>query len=211
MRAAPRVEPAARPPAPTLRGTPRDGEEMLEKFTENLTAQTAVVHRVSDSGEALGKLTEIACAEGLSTVIASADAAVTPLKLQEWGEKIGVRVLLPTDFTDRDSFKGAVFDRAQAGITGVDYAIAETGTLCIVHDPDQPRLVSLAPIMHIALVPLDRLYPFYEDAVERIFSKGGRIPSQVTFITGPSMTSDIQGVQFKGMHGPKRLVALVIG
>lgn len=184
---------------------------MLEKFTENLMAQTAVVHRVSDSGEALGKLTEIASAEGLSTVIASADAVVTPLKLQEWGEKIGVHVLLPTDFTDRDSFKGAVFDRAQAGITGVDYAIAETGTLCIVHDPDQPRLVSLAPIMHIALVPRDRLYPFYEDAVERIFSKEGRIPSQVTFITGPSMTSDIQGVQFKGMHGPKRLVVILVG
>jgi L-lactate dehydrogenase complex protein LldG len=104
-----------------------------------------------------------------------------------------------------------IFDEAEAGVTGVDFAIAESGTLCLIHGRNQPRLVSLAPLIHIALLPLERLYPVYEDAIDRIFGSKGNLPSQVTLITGPSMTADIQGVPFKGMHGPKRLVVIIIG
>jgi L-lactate dehydrogenase complex protein LldG len=37
------------------------------------------------------------------------------------------------------------------------------------------------------------------------------LPSQFVFITGPSMTGDIQGVLFKGMHGPRRVIAILVG
>ena len=79
------------------------------------------------------------------------------------------------------------------------------------HSARQPRLVSLAPILHIALVPVERMVAVYEQAVEKIYGGGGGIPSQVAFITGPSMTADIQGRPFKGMHGPRRLVVILIG
>ena len=112
---------------------------------------------------------------------------------------------------DRKAFKDVVFDEVNVGITGVDYAIAESGTLCLIHTRNQARLVSLAPIIHVAVVPADRLYPTYESVIEVIMASGEQLPSQITFITGPSMTGDIQGIPFKGMHGPKKLMVMLIG
>jgi len=78
---------------------------------------------------------------------------------------------------------------------------------------DQARLVSLAPILHIAIVPVDRIYPVYEEVVEKIFGNdvGAPLPSQFVFITGPSMTGDIQGQLFKGMHGPRKIIVILVG
>jgi len=211
LRAAPERDISPRPTVPPLRELSWDRERMIEKFTENLSALTGVVHRVRDYDEALDKLAEIAESEGLTKVIVSEDEIIAPLGLPEWGKKHNIEVLTPKDFRDRDEFKRAVFDKAQAGITGADYAVAETGTLCLIHYSDQPRLVSLAPTMHIAIVPVERLRPVYERATDKIFSGKGAAPSQVTLITGPSMTGDIQGMLFTGMHGPRTVIVILVG
>jgi L-lactate dehydrogenase complex protein LldG len=186
-------------------------EHLIEKFIENLVEQTAVVHRCKDYVTAADTLTEIATLHRLHKVLASTDGIIETLNLRAWAEKAGVNLFFARDFSDRDSYKDFVFDGAEAGITGVDYAIAESGTLCIVHDKNQPRLVSLAPITHIAVVPVERIYPVYEQVIENVFGKDRPPHSHVTFITGPSMTADIQGVPFKGMHGPKRLIVILVG
>ena len=113
-------------------------------------------------------------------------------------------------FENRELFKDAVFDQADAGVTGVDYAIAESGTLALVHSVSQARLISLAPIIHIALIPLDRIVPIYEDVIDKVFADKGHLPSQLTFITGPSLTADIQLTFFRGMHGPKKVITILI-
>jgi len=211
LRKAPRTTVEPRPEMPPLRELSLDREEMVAIFTEKLTAEEGAVYRVGNGGAAVARLTEIAAEEKLERVMVSADEVVAPLDLPRWGEERGITVFTPGDFSDRDSFRDAVFDDVQAGITGADYAVAESGTLAIAHDARQPRLVSLAPVMHIALVPVERMVAVYEQAVEKIYGDGGDIPSQVTFITGPSMTADIQGRPFKGMHGPRRLVVILIG
>ncbi|MFW5874925.1 MAG: LutC/YkgG family protein, partial [bacterium] len=94
-------------------------------------------------------------------------------------------------------------------LTGADFGIAESGTLVLVFDRDHARLVSLAPEIHIAVLLKDRIVALYEEVAKRI-SQGGNAPSQVAFITGPSMTADIKGKQFKGMHGPRKLIVLLI-
>jgi len=184
---------------------------MIRAFTDNLTAQTAVVHHVADFAAAAEKLAEVVAAENIKSVVVSSDAVIRKLDLPEWGRKHNLTVLQAEDCTGREHFKNMVFAEADAAITGADFAIAESGTLCLIHDKDQPRLISLAPIMHIALVPLERLFPVYESAIDRIFGDPHNVPSHVTFITGPSMTADIQGVPFKGMHGPKKLTVILIG
>jgi len=211
LKAAPTKNADPRPTAPPLKELSWDTETMIRKFTENLVEQTGVVYRVADNAEAVGTLAEITVSEGITKVIASTDVVVSALNLPKWGRAHGVEVLLPGDFEARDSFKQAAFVEAQASITGVDYAIAETGTLVLIHDKHQPRLVSLAPITHIAVVPVGRLRPVYEGATDGIYGEATRFPSHVTFITGPSMTADIQGVPFKGMHGPKKLFVVLIG
>jgi len=211
LRAAPRKEVPDRPAVPPLNELSLNAEQLIEKFTGNVIEQTGVVHRVKDCDEAIRKLTEIAEVERLAKVMVSTDDVVAPMELSAWGKSHEVEVFSSEDFEHRKDFKHAVFEEVDAGITGVGFAVVESGTLCLVHDKDQPRLVSLAPIMHIAILPVDRLYPVYESVVDDLFGGKKSIPNHITFITGPSMTGDIQGVPFKGMHGPKRLIVILIG
>lgn len=209
LKAAPGTNPARRPVMPPLSEASLSGEELINTFSERLTAETGIVCRVRNNDEALEKLTEIAKQEGLKSVMASTDRVVAPLDLPGWGNKIHVKVMTPRDFEQRDDFKDAVFDRVEAGITGADFAVAESGTLGLIHDKDQARLISLAPILHIAVVPVERVFPLYEQVVENVFQKD--FPSQFVFITGPSMTGDIQGQLFKGMHGPRKVIVILVG
>ena len=222
LKAAPKKAIRPRPDRPLQRELYLTKEELIERFTKNLAEETGVVHRVPDRQAALDKLTEIVKAEGLKKVMVSTDDVVAPLDLPDWGKKNGVQIMTPKDFPDRDSFRDAVFDQAQAGITGADFAVAESGTIGLIHNKDQARLISLAPILHIAIIPVERIYPVYELVIEKVFGKnvGGHggapaektlLPSQFIFITGPSMTGDIQGALFKGMHGPRRLIAILVG
>ncbi|CAB1059797.1 Predicted L-lactate dehydrogenase, hypothetical protein subunit YkgG [Olavius sp. associated proteobacterium Delta 1] len=211
LKAAGQRETPPRPDMPALNELSLNGEELVAIFIDEITAQTGVVHRVEDKRSALGRLTAIVQAEGISTVMVSSDDVVTALDLRAWGRENGVKVLNSRDFNDRSRFISAVFDEAEAGITGVDFAIAESGTIGLIHNKDQPRLISLAPIHHIAIVPLDRLVPVYENVTKILFSQRETAPNHFTFITGPSMTADIQATPFKGMHGPRKLEIILIG
>lgn len=96
---------------------------------------------------------------------------------------------------------------ADVGVTGVDSAIAETGSLVLSAGPGRPRGVSLLPRLHVALVRESQLvarmglaFPGYPQ----------RLPSAVHFITGPSRTSDIENDLSIGVHGPARVLAIVL-
>lgn len=211
LKAAPKTKIPIRPFIPLLKEVSLGKEELVNKFAEMLTAETGIVYRAKNNYQALEKLTEIVKQEGLKSVMVSTDNVLTSFDLPAWGNKIDVKVMSPKDFKGRDDFKDAVFDRVEAGITGVDFAVAESGTLGLIHDKDQARLISLAPILHIAIVPVERVFPVYEPVIERVFLKKEKLPSQFVFITGPSMTGDIQGHLFKGMHGPRRVIVILVG
>jgi L-lactate dehydrogenase complex protein LldG len=210
LKAAPKTKIPVRPSMPPLEEVSLGKEELVNRFAEMFTAETGIIYRAKNNDQALETLTEIAKREGLKSVMVSTDTVVTALDLPAWGEKSGVKVMNPRGFKGRDDFKDAVFDGVEAGITGVDFAVAESGTLGLIHDKDQARLISLAPILHIAIVPVERIVPVYEPVVESVFKKG-KFPSQFVFITGPSMTGDIQGQLFKGMHGPRRVIVILVG
>jgi L-lactate dehydrogenase complex protein LldG len=185
-------------------------EELIEKFAAKLAEQTGVFYRVDDGDGVKKILSEIVDQEGLKSVMATEDDLVQSLDLSSWGEEKGVTVSFPHDFDDRESYKNGVFNNADAGITAADFAVAESGTLASIHDKTNARLVSLAPILHIAIVKIENVVPVYENVIETTYGSNN-YPSHVTLITGPSMTGDIQGQMFKGMHGPRRLMVIMVG
>ena len=211
LKRAPKVEAPSRPSLPPYQTLAMDRKQLIAEFTRVLVEETGVVHRSKDYPAALDKLTEVAREEGLKKVMATTDDVVSKLDLSAWGKKNNIQVMTPRDFPDRYPYRDAVFDQSDAGITGADFAVAESGTLGLIHNKDQARLVSLAPILHIAIVPVDRIFPVYEQVIERVFGKKEQLPSQFVFITGPSMTGDIQGVLFKGMHGPRKVIVILVG
>ena len=108
-----------------------------------------------------------------------------------------------------DEWKPELFRDIDAGFTSTRGAIAETGTLIVWPDASEPRLLSLVPPIHFALLDSDTLYPTLFDAlVEQGWS--APMPSNALLISGPSKTADIQITLAYGAHGPKELVVLLL-
>ena len=97
------------------------------------------------------------------------------------------------------------------GVTGVFSAIAETGTLMVCSGHKTPATVSLLPETHIALVPVDRIVPYMEDAWDLARAELGQLPRAVNFISGPSRTADIEQTIVLGAHGPYRVHIVLVG
>ena len=100
---------------------------------------------------------------------------------------------------------------AAVGITVAEYALADTGTVVSLTSPQEGRLESVLPPMHIAIVPASVILPdmwalFAEVDRRRLLERH----SSMVFITGPSRTADIELTLTIGVHGPKRLCLLVV-
>ncbi|GBD35118.1 Lactate utilization protein C [bacterium HR36] len=94
-----------------------------------------------------------------------------------------------------------------AGITGVDALIAETGTIVLAASPQRPRSLSLLPPLYIALARADQIVPDLFDWFGA--SSPATPPSAFTFITGPSKTGDIELTLVTGVHGPGEVHVIV--
>lgn len=113
-------------------------------------------------------------------------------------------------YADRvETFKERLFDGIDAGITTTLGGIADTGSLIVWPTPEEPRLMSLVPHMHLALLRADALYDtFWQAMTENRWADG--MPTNALLISGPSKTADIEQTLAYGVHGPKRLVVVII-
>lgn len=104
-------------------------------------------------------------------------------------------------------------ESADLGISGADYALADTGTLVLWARPGQDRSSSLLPPTHVAFLNQDGILPGLDELMVRIrldVAKMGRPPSCVTLISGPSKTADIEMTLVHGIHGPKEVHVVIL-
>lgn len=106
------------------------------------------------------------------------------------------------------------FVKADVGITGANALAADTGSLVLVENEGNIRLVSSLPRIHIAVVPIDKIVPTISDAldvalVQAAFA-GLYPPTYISVITGPSSTGDIELVRVYGAHGPQELHVVLL-
>jgi L-lactate dehydrogenase complex protein LldG len=106
----------------------------------------------------------------------------------------------------RDPSMARVYD-ADAAVTDVHAALAETGTLVCCADAGHSRGSTLVPPLHVAIVRHRDIVPDMLDWARRA---PGRVSSSTVFITGPSKTADIEGVLVRGVHGPRRVVIVLV-
>ena len=108
-----------------------------------------------------------------------------------------------------ETFKEALFQRTEAGFTGTVGGIAETGGLLLEPGPEEPRLLSLVPPVHIALLHASTIQDSLWHAVRNL--GWGRGPAaNALLISGPSKTADIEQTLAYGVHGPKRLIVVLV-
>jgi L-lactate dehydrogenase complex protein LldG len=100
---------------------------------------------------------------------------------------------------------------AEIGITGANLAVAETGTLVMVAEPGRERMASLLPPVHVALITAEQIRPDLFAVFRELESSGfDRRSSNITLITGPSKTGDLELRLTTGVHGPGHWHVIVI-
>lgn len=109
-----------------------------------------------------------------------------------------------------DAGADELFD-CDLGVTGAQWAVAETGTLVLESDAERHRLASLVPTAHVAVIKAENVRQTLGEVLLAINERGkGRLSRAITFITGPSRTSDIELTLAIGVHGPAELYVVII-
>ena len=103
--------------------------------------------------------------------------------------------------------------KADIGVTGVDYAIAETGSCVLLPRKGVSRLVSLLPPEHVAVVEKGQVLPSLDElfTLRRQDFLEGKLGSYMNIITGPSRSADIEYTLVTGVHGPGEVHMVLIG
>lgn len=127
-------------------------------------------------------------------------------------EVLGIEALVPDDRKPHHGLPPDV-DAIDVGITGVDAALADTGTLVLYSGTGRSLLVSHLPRFHVAILPVGCMYPCAEAWLRAARQLGDATvtdPAQIALITGPSQSLDIELTPVIGLHGPRQLHVVIL-
>lgn len=173
-------------------------EEVLERFVERVAEYKVTVRRIEETS--------------LQEAIASACAAhhvrrlVIPPDLPDTWLPVGVELL-----QDGDALTYEQLDTSDGVLTGCALGIAQTGTIVLNGGKHQGRrVITLLPDYHLCVVYEDQIVNLVPEAITRLGDAVLRHRRPITFISGPSATSDIELNRVEGVHGPRTLDVLVV-
>jgi L-lactate dehydrogenase complex protein LldG len=162
-------------------------EDPVGLFCERVSDYRASVHRVRDDAELNDALRELCTGR------------VIRAPGLEWDATADSPDLTPQDL-----------DAVDAALTGCALAVAETGTIVLDGSPAcGRRALTLVPDHHICIVRADQVVAGMPDAIEAL-RDAAREGRPLTFVSGPSATSDIELQRVEGVHGPRRLDVVVV-
>jgi L-lactate dehydrogenase complex protein LldG len=198
IRAATRDQPAeavAVPRAYAMR-SPLGPEAVVDRFAERVAEYRASVHRLARA-ELAERIVVLARERGARRIV------VAPGVPEEWRPD-GVELV-----ADR-ALAAPALDRVDGVLTGCALAIAETGTIVLDGGPlSGRRALTLVPDWHACVVAADQVEGSVPEAIAALgdAAAAGR---PLTFVSGPSATSDIELRRVEGVHGPRTLDVLLV-
>lgn len=116
---------------------------------------------------------------------------------------------LPVVFTDQP-YQTSALERCDAGISGCDCLVAQTGGIAVTSASAGGRALSVLPPHHVVIASTSQLVGDLADAFALLRTNYGNVPAFASFITGPSRTGDIERILVLGAHGPKKLTLLLV-
>lgn len=189
----------ARGPVPVVEEVSSGAVETLELFAENVADYRATVLRVPQA-EVGAAVVEALRAVGRHSV-------VVPTGLDpQWQQALGEAL---TVVREAGATSTRELDEVDAVVTGAAIGIATTGTIVLDHGPDQGRReLTLVPDTHVCVIGADQVVHDVPEAVSRLRSGSGKQPP-LTWVSGPSATSDIELQRVEGVHGPRTLIVVI--
>jgi len=190
----------ARPWLPDGGDTPAERVAIL---ADNLAKLRAEVHRVADLAAAADTVARIAAERAWKRVAWHGHDTVAPL---------AARLGCDTYRVDGGAFDKNALEACEAGITACEAAVAQTGSILVSSGSCGGRALSILPHVHVVICGVEQVAGTLGDAFEMIRGRhAGRLPSMLSFITGPSRTGDIERILVLGAHGPKELIVVLVG
>ena len=183
------------------------GDAKIERLAALMSAIRAEVYIVeSDSWQ--DKLKQLARKRGWKRVLYGPQGPIGPEIESAWPADADDLPKLVAYTQPVESFKSELFQNIDVGITSTRGGVAETGAIALWPTPAEPRLLSLVPPVHVAVLDADTIYNSMTEmmAAER-WTDG--MPTNAIFISGPSKTADIEFTLVFGVHGPKELIVLI--
>lgn len=197
---------------------------LIAQVQQELSAVGGQVTRVASVAEATAYITQLARDKHAKQVVRWPAALFQTLEVDAALRQHQISVHV-ADWTESSAastaLRGArrqelrpILAQADLGLSGVDYVIAETGTLAVSTLPGQMRSVSLVPPVHLAVARTAQILPTLADYLLLLRTAGPdwhrQLTSCVSFITGPSRTGDIELQLTVGVHGPGELHLVLI-
>ncbi|MCL6505629.1 MAG: lactate utilization protein [Bryobacteraceae bacterium] len=191
-------QPPAEAPPVRLRVPEADVEARIETFLASVSRLNGKTHRAHSCEEVRDYAARLL--DGRRAVASNAsvlrDCGITCLPGVECG------------FSDRGALQAACA-RAEFGITGADYALADTGTVVLLASATEARMISLLPPVHLAVVRKESILTGL-DELFALLPRPSEITSAAVLITGPSRTADIEQILVRGVHGPGEIHVVVL-
>ena len=181
-------------------------EEKVARLATMMEAMRTEVHVVA-ADRWVETLKDIARHKGWKRLLYGPGSTIGTAMETAWAdEKEMLPQLMP--YTEPvETFKPDLFD-IDAGITSVRGGVADTGALVLWPDENEPRLMSLVPPVHVAVVDADTIYNSLAEMMDAQAWADG-MPTNALLISGPSKTADIEFTLVFGVHGPKELVVII--
>ena len=191
--------------------------ELMDSLAASAAAGGWVVHRAADAEDALGAVLDIARGLGARSAVRSGHAVLSEMGVDGPLAAEGIEVtVMASAGAGPDGGGGGMRDAAMAadlGLTGADFAVAETGSVVLRAGPGVSRIVSLAPPVHVAVVERGTVLA----GLDELFALLGRgaggeeWASYVNIISGPSRSADIEYTLVTGVHGPGEVHLVLVG
>lgn len=176
-------------------------EEIVERFAENVAEYEATVRCVK-TADLPGAIEEALARRGMKRLV------VPPYLPKEWIPE-GIETLRDAA---RPRLTNEELDASDGVLTGCSLGIAQTGTIVLDSGRAQGRrALTLLPDYHLCVVREDQIVGLVPEAFARLEETVKSEGRAVTFISGPSATSDIELDRVEGVHGPRTLEVLIVG
>jgi L-lactate dehydrogenase complex protein LldG len=171
--------------------------ELIAQFIERVSEYKAAVRKVAPD-DLPHAIAEACRRQGVKRLVIPADLP------REW-EPADVTLLREPGLTNEQ------LDQSDGVLSGCALGIAQTGTIVLDSGPAQGRrAITLVPDSHLCVIRTDQVVGLVPEAVARLHMAAGSPDRPITFISGPSATSDIELSRVEGVHGPRTLEVLVV-
>jgi L-lactate dehydrogenase complex protein LldG len=184
---------------------PEVGDTKAETFallSDNLAKLKAQFYPVENLNQAIELVKDLARKKNWKNIAYHKHELVTPIAQAIEGNSWAVD----------DAFTKDKLEAADVGLTSCVSIVAQFGAILVSSETSGGRGLSILPPVHVVIAKADQVVPDLAACFDQINVQfKGKMPSMLSFITGPSRTGDIERILVLGAHGPKELYLILIG